>query len=172
MRVRTAASLLTVLVVLAPEPALALGSDKAMFVGGTVGGVPEKTEGVMIVTDPAALEFIGNKGSAKIGIPWKTVETIEYGQRTGRRIKTAIFLSPLALFSKGRKHMITLTYKDAAGADQAAVFELGKDIYRTSLAALKAKTGREIACQDEDAQKQMGGGCKVLAPEPAEDKKK
>ena len=66
---------------------------------------------------------------------------------------------------------MAITYKDAAGTDQAAVFEFGKDVYRTALAALKAKSGKEIACQDEEAKKHFGGGCSVMAPEPEEKKK-
>jgi hypothetical protein len=39
------------------------------------------------------------------------------------------------LFSKKRNHYLTIGYKDASGKDQAAVFELGKDIARTALIA-------------------------------------
>jgi hypothetical protein len=155
---------------IAAQSAWAVGSNKVMFMGGTVASVPEKTEGRVDLTDPTNMVFMGEKGgTAKV--PWQTVQAIEYGQRVSRRWKTAIFLTPWALFSKGRKHMVTITYKDAAGADQAAVFEFGKDVYRTALAALKAKSGKEIACQDEEAKKQFGGGCSVMAPEPEEKKK-
>jgi hypothetical protein len=47
-------------------------------------------------------------------------------------------VSPLALFSKKRNHYLTITYKDSSEKEQAAVFELGKD----------------IAFQDEEACKQ------------------
>jgi hypothetical protein len=154
---------------IAAQNAWALGSDKVRFMGGTVGSVPEKTEGRVDVTDPTNMVFTGEKGGT-VQIPWQTVQAIEYGQRVSRRWKTAIFLTPWALFSKGRKHMVTITYKDAAGTDQAAVFEFGKDVYRTALAALKAKSGKEIACQDEEAKKHFGGGCFVMAPEPADKK--
>jgi hypothetical protein len=151
--------------VLAVPSVWAVGSTKVKYVGGTVGGVPEKAEGRVDVTDPVNMVFLGDKGNA-VRVPWKTVQSIEYGQRVSRRWKTAIFLTPWAVFSKGRKHMVTIGYKDAADADQAVVFEFGKDVYRTALAALKVKSGKEIACQDEEARKQFGGGCSVLPPEP------
>lgn len=147
-----------------PIAALAVDSQGAMFVGGTVAGITPKTEGQVIVTDPDAYEFVAKKGGGKIRIPWKSIESIEYGQNASRRIKSAILLSPLALFHKARKHMVSLAYKDEQGADQAIVLEIGKNNYRTSLAALKAKSGKTIACQDEDAAKQMGGGCDILPP--------
>jgi hypothetical protein len=150
--------------------AWAVGSNKVKFMGGTVGGVPEKTEGRVDVTDPANMVFLSDKGGA-VRVPWKTVQSIEYGQRVSRRWKTAIFLTPWAVFSKGRKHMVTIGYKDDADADQAVVFEFGKDVYRTALAALKVKSGKDIACQDEEARKQFGGGCSVLPPDPEDAKK-
>jgi len=150
---------------LLPQNVWAVGSGKVKFMGGTVGSVPEKTEGRVDVTDPTDMVFMGEKGGT-VKIPWQTVETIEYGQRVSRRWKTAIFLTPWAVFSKGRKHIVTIGYKDGAGVDQAAVFEFGKEVYRTALAALKAKSSKEIACQDEEARKHFGGGCSVMAPEP------
>jgi hypothetical protein len=166
---RTACATL-LLAALAAQNAWAVGSDKVKFMGGTVASVPEKTEGRVDVTDPSNMVFKGDKGGT-VQVPWQTVQAIEYGQRVSRRWKTALFLTPWAVFSKGRKHMVTITYEDAAGTEQAAVFEFGKDVYRTALAALKAKSGKEIACQDEDARKQFGGGCAVMAPEPEEKKK-
>jgi hypothetical protein len=155
---------------LAAQSAWALGSDKVKFMGGTVASVPERTEGRVEFSDPTNMVFTGEKGGT-VQVPWLTVQSIEYGQRVSRRWKTALFLTPWAVFSKGRKHMVTVTYKDATGTEQAAVFEFGKDVYRTALAALKAKSGQQIACQDEEAKKQFGGGCFVIAPEPEPKKK-
>ena len=157
--------------VMGSTTAWAVGSNKVKYMGGTDASVPEKAEGRVDVTDATNMVFTAEKGGS-VKIPWQKVRGIEYGQRVSRRWKTAIFLTPWAVFSKGRKHMVTLTYQDNAGADQAAVFEFGKDVYRTALAALKAKSGQQIACQDEEARKHFGGGCTVLAPEPEEAKKK
>jgi len=154
---------------LAAQSAWALGSDKVKFMGGTVASVPEKSEGRVESTDPTNMVFSGEKGGT-VRVPWRKIQSIEYGQKVSRRWKTAL-LTPWALLSKGRKHSVTITYKDGSGTDQAAVFEFGKDVYRPALAALKAKSGKQIACQDQEAQKQFGGGCFVMAPEPEEKKK-
>jgi hypothetical protein len=71
-----------------------------------------------------------------------------------------VLVSPLALFSKKRNHYLTISYKDAHGAEQAAVLELGKDIVRTSLKVLEVRSGKEIEYQDEDAKKSGMGGTK------------
>ena len=64
----------------------------------------------------------------------------------------------LALFSKKRNHFLTVTYKDAASKEQAAVFELGKDIVRTSVKVVEVRSGKEVQYQDDDARKSLGGG--------------
>jgi hypothetical protein len=67
-------------------------------------------------------------------------------------------VTPLALFSKKRNHYLTITYKDATGAEQAGVFELGKDIVRTTLAVLELRSKKPIEYQDDEAKKSLGGG--------------
>lgn len=150
---RTAAVLLTAFGLSAAAPsAIAVDKEKAMYVGGTLPVAP-KAEGVIATTDDVRMVFMAEKGAGMIEIPWKNVEEAEYGQKVGRRIKTAILLSPLALFSKGRKHYLTITYKDKRDESQSAVFEMGKDIVRTTLAVMEARTGRKVTYQDEEAAK-------------------
>ena len=44
-------------------------------------------------------------------IPFGSVSDVIYERSKSPRIKSAIFLSPLALFSPGRKHWLTLEYE-------------------------------------------------------------
>ena len=67
-------------------------------------------------------------------------------------------VSPLALFSKKRNHFLTIAYRDTAGKDQAGVFELGKDIVRTTLTIVDTRSGKELKYQDDEARKSIGGG--------------
>ena len=150
MRRLVAATLL--LAVAVTPAAMAVDKEKAMYVGGTAPVAP-KTEGVLATTDDTKLVFIGEKGGGMIEIPWKKIDEAEYGQKVGRRVKTAIFLTPLALFSKARKHYLTITYKDKKDEMQSAVFELGKELVRTTLAVVETRSGRKITYQDEEAAK-------------------
>ena len=130
-----------------------------MYVGGTL-TLPQKMEGAIDATGSQEMLFMGEKGGSA-RIPWTGIKSIEYGQQVGRRWKTAIFLSPVALFSKGRKHYVTIAFTNGDGKEQAAVFEMGKDVYRMALTALKTRSGKPIVCQDAEAVKQMGGACTV-----------
>ena len=89
---------------------------------------------------------------------------VEYGQKAGSRvgaaIATAILISPVGLFllfSKKRRHFVTIGYKDTDGKDQVAVFELGKDVIRTSLAIIETRSGKQIEYQDDEARKSSKG---------------
>jgi hypothetical protein len=50
---------------------------------------------------------------------------------------------------------LTIAVKDAAGKEPAAVFELGKDIVRTTLKILEVRTGKDVELQDEEACRQF-----------------
>jgi len=146
------AALLTTL----PLVAFALGKGKAVYIGGTVVGLEDKTEGQIDLKDEAKLVFTPNKG-AKLEIPWASIDEIEYGQKAGRRVVMAVVISPVALFSKNRKHYTTITWKDAEGKGQSAVLQFDKNDIRAALSIMKVRTGKDIVMQDEEAQKQMGG---------------
>jgi len=129
-----------------------LGSDKAMYVGGTVSTLTEKSEGKI---DANAFTF--ECKAVKLSIPYDRFSSIEYGQKAGRRVGMAVAISPVLLFSKKRKHFVTIEFTDDANKSQAAVFEIGKDLVRGTLAALEAKTGKKIEYQDDEARKSAGG---------------
>ena len=131
----------------------AVPKDMAMYVGGTIPNLEEKAEGRLTTAD-TALTFQAKFGTP-VSIPYKRITSLEYGQKAGRRVGVAILVSPLALFSKKRNHYLTIAYKDARGREQAGVFELGKDIVRTTLTVLQVRTGKDVEHQDAEACKQF-----------------
>ncbi len=142
--------LLAVLLVLeSPLLAGGLGSEKTMYVGGTITTIKDGTVGISSTRDEKVFVFQYQGGSLKI--PYDRVNALEYGQKAGRRLGLAITISPLLLFSKKRKHYLTISFLDEDDKQQAAVFELGKEITRVTLASLEARTGRKIEYQDDEA---------------------
>ena len=139
------------------EPALwaGLGSDKTMYVGGTINSIKEGTEGASSAKDEN--NFIFNYQGGKLAIPYDRVNDLEYGQKAGRRLGLAIAVTWMALFSKKRKHFLTVGYKDENDKQQAAVFELGKNVVRVTLASLEARTGKKIEYEDDEARKSGRG---------------
>jgi hypothetical protein len=136
--------------------ALAVDGDGAQYLGGTM-PIVEKSEGKLITTSETALTFTPRKkGQIPIEVPYVSITELEYGQKAGRRVAVAVMVSPLALFSKKRNHYLTITYTDTAGKEQTGVFELGKDIVRTTLKIVEVRSGKEIQYQDEEAKKSVG----------------
>jgi hypothetical protein len=137
---------------------LAVDGNKAMYVGGTRTDIKEASEGKLDVNSDTEVAFTPDKTKVRHTIAYKDVTELEYGQKAGRRVAVGLLVSPLALFSKKRNHYLTISFKDEAGKDQAVVFELGKDIVRTTLAVIEARTGKKIEYQDDEARKSGRGG--------------
>ncbi|HEV2112589.1 MAG TPA: hypothetical protein VGR50_00490 [Terriglobales bacterium] len=138
-----------VIFLLEPAAFAGLGSDKTAYLGGTINTIKEGTEGKSSAKDEKVFVFSYDGG--KLEIPYDQVNDLEYGQKAGRRLGVAIAVTWMALFSKKRKHFLTIGYKDANDKQQAAVFELGKNIVRVTLASLEARTGRKVEYEDEEA---------------------
>jgi hypothetical protein len=128
-----------------------LDSKKAMYIGGTVTSIKEQTEGKASTNDEKVFLFVYKEG--RLTIPYDRVNDLEYGQKAGRRLGLALTISPWLLFSKKRKHFLTIGFQDENDKQQAAVFEIGKDIVRTTLASMEARTGKKIDYQDDEARK-------------------
>jgi hypothetical protein len=165
-------ALMPCLVLSAPGVCLAVDARKALYVGGTLHDLPDKAEGKTQITNPNAFVFIAQKG-ATLSIRWTSIQDLEYGRRVSRRGKTAALKSALAVFSRGEKHYVTITYNDHVGREQVAAFEFGSEIVRPTLAALKEKSGKPLVCQDQEAAAQVAAACdSVLPAESAEAAKK
>lgn len=77
-------------------------------------------------------------------IPFSAVTSVVYERSKSPRVKTAIFLSPLALFSSGKKHWLTIEYDGGY-----AYMRLDKKNQRQVRAALGA-AGLDVETLIED----------------------
>ena len=137
------------------SPALLAGipSKKAVYRGGTLSSIRPSAAGTVTTTDFRYFVFRHDKGELRI--PYDRINSLEYGQKTGRRLGLALMISPLFLLSKKRKHYLTVSFFDAEGNQQAVVLELGKKIVRTTLAGLSARSGLKVEFEDERAREAL-----------------
>jgi hypothetical protein len=133
-----------------------VGSKDTAYVGGTIENLKAGSEGKSSTEDKKVFVFESKGGTVRI--PYDEVNDLEYGQKAGRRLGLALTISPWLLLSKKRKHFLTIGYTDSDGKQQAAVFELGKDIVRVTVASLEARTGKKVEYQDDEARKSGMGG--------------
>lgn len=139
------------LLVAAPVLNAANPGKPAEYLGGTLPGIEAPAGGRLVVSEPHELVFLVRK--QQLRIPFHRINQLEYGQKAGRRVVTAIVVSPLFLLTKKRTHYLTIGYEDEAGGQQALVFRVPKNEIRTLLVSLEARTGRKVEYQDEEARK-------------------
>mgnify|MGYP001585567193 CR=1 FL=1 len=137
----------------------AVRGKSAKYVGGTISSIELNTKGIFDLKDSAAL-FANKKGDPLLTIPYERIESLEYGQKVGRRVGaalgTALVVSPLflfLLFSKKRKHFLTIGFTDEQGKKQGALFELAKGTVGATLSTLESKSGKKIEYETEEARK-------------------
>jgi len=124
---------------------------KTEFVGGTMAGIEPRSTVRLDLTGSETLKFSAAKISLEI--PYRKIDTLEYGQHVSRRYAEAVLLSPILLLSKSRKHFVTIGYEDETGRHQALVFRVEKGDIRGVLASLETRSGRKIVYQDDEARK-------------------
>lgn len=132
----------------------AVRGDEAMYVGGTMANVPDKTEGRLDLTDEKVAKFTSKKGN--FSFAFIRVTSLEYGQKAGRRVGVALAVNPLFLFSKKRKHFLTVGFIDEKGDQQGAVFELGKGKVRGVITTMETRSGKAVEYESEEAKKHVG----------------
>jgi hypothetical protein len=142
---------LLVLLVLAPLLQAGDIGSRVLYVGGTLPGVRNKSDARIDLLQDDAIRLIASGNSFLI--PYKDVNTLEYGLRVSRRYVEAVLISPLFLAAKKKTHFLTIGYTDQDGKQQAMVLQVGKEEIRPLLVSLEARTGRRIEYQDDEARK-------------------
>ena len=161
MKKTVAVALVLMFVVELPLEA-GLGSDKTLYVGGTVKNLKELTEGRSSAKDDKVFVFSYSGGNFQI--PYERVNSLEYGQKAGRRVGatigwgvTTLGVAALPLlFSKKRKHYLSIGYTGEDGKAQGVVLQLGKDVTRPTLFTLETRTGKQIEYESDEAKKHVG----------------
>ena len=143
----------TAITLMALSSLLGAGStgSRVQYVGGTVAGLPMKSGARIELDGDDSLRLTARNSSVQV--PYKDINTLEYGMRVSRRYVEAVLISPIFLVAKRRAHFLTIGYTDTSGKQQAMVLEVGKEEIRLLLVSLEARTGRRVEYQDEEARK-------------------
>ncbi len=105
----------------------------------------EGDEGNLVLGDQT-IRLVEKDGTEYFSLPTASVTDLFYSRVSGRRIKSAIFISPILFLSKGRKHYVTISFygPETSGALE---LKLDKKNYLGILRSLEQVTG--IAMQYE-----------------------
>jgi hypothetical protein len=149
---------------LSETTAFAIGSKNTGYKGGTApgfDGAKDEVEGLLDTSNADHLVFTATENPFKgktFAIPYNRIIDLEYGQKAGRRVGTAVAttvifgpIGLLSLLSKKRNHYLTIGFKDDSGKDQVVILELGKDIVRTTIPIVETRSGKKVEYQDDEA---------------------
>jgi hypothetical protein len=109
----------------------------AMYVGGTAAKVKPEALGKLDTTQPKSLEFQSPDGN--VSIPYASIESYEYTRKLARHLGAVATVAVVLVKHLQRKHFLTITYRDEAGAAQVAVFEIAKELPESLLPILQAR---------------------------------
>jgi hypothetical protein len=148
------AAVLLVATVFAQFTTAAVRGDHAAYIGGTA-AMPRGVHGALDLTGRTELVFSYRDGSFRI--PYSSISSMEFGQKVGRRVGATIAWGVTTLgigalpilFSKKKRHFLTLAYVTTQG-NEAAVFELAKNVVRMTLPTLEARTGKKVELQESN----------------------
>ncbi len=141
----------------------AVSKHNAMYLGGTASRIPDKAVGVISTDDPKTMGFHwdGVMGFGTLTIPFEKITRVSYSQHIGRGVGSSVALGVTTLgvgvvpmlLSKKRRHFVEIEFAGAQGAEQRALFEVGKDEIHPLLSSIEARSGKKIVYQDEEEQK-------------------
>lgn len=128
----------------------AVRGDRAEYVGGTVKEIEKGKQGTLDLQSRTELIFSYGKNQT-FHLPYSQVKSLEFGQKVGRRVGATVALGVTTLglmalpilFSKKKKHFLTISFADQAG-EGVMVFELAKDTVRTTIPILETRSGMKV----------------------------
>lgn len=132
----------------------AVRGDEVLYVGGTFTEIPDRTEGRLDLSSAQEATFHSKKGGFQLA--YAKITSLEYGQKAGRRLGVALVVNPLFLFSKKRKHFLTVGFTDSGGQAQGVVLEVGKKHIREVIAALETRSGKKVEYESQEARAHVG----------------
>ncbi len=140
---------LVLVCLLLPADLSAQMSFKKVELRTTYGRAEEGKKGKLIVSGDVIRFVKDNERDEYFSIPSDAVTEVFYSRVSGRRIKTAIFVSVLLLFSKGKKHYMTLSFDDGGDIVGAVEFKLDKKNYRGILRAVEQVSDVDLVFDQE-----------------------
>jgi len=125
--------------------------EKAKYLVKAPGqGKATEVEGTLVL-DPSAktLRFVGKNSVSQLEVPYSAITSLVYERAAKPRYAAGLLLAWPLLFTKSKKHFLTVQYQPEAGEGQFAVIRLDKKNFQMCLAAIEAQTGRKVERTEE-----------------------
>ena len=120
------------------------GEKKAEKKGETIEGI------LRFDSAKKELQFVGKKGPAPVlSVKYEAIKSMLYEKTAKPRYAAGLLLAWPLLFTKSKKHYLTIQYTDADGTAQFAIIHLDKTNFREALARAESETGKKVERSEE-----------------------
>lgn len=147
---RSVASVVIVLLILHSAAMLADGQfAKARLMVPKDDNKMQEVEGRFVSDTAAKRVRFETGGRTAFEVPFESIKSILYEKASKPRYTAGLLLAWPLLFTKSKKHYVTIQYADASGQGKFEIIRLDKDNFTLALATLEADTGIKIERTEE-----------------------
>jgi hypothetical protein len=115
----------------------AAADDPVIYVGGTVPGLQQETNGLFDTSDKTSLIF--QHAAGKVAIPFSTIVSYQYTEKVTHHLGALPAIAVGLLRARKRQHVVRITYRDESNAPQVALFQVPKQMPQTLMPILEAR---------------------------------
>lgn len=88
------------------------------------------------------VQFIETSGPPALSVKYEAIKGLLYENASKPRYAASLVVPPL-IFTKEKKHYLTIDYLDSAGTPRYAVINLDKSNFREAVARAESETGKK-----------------------------
>lgn len=133
---RSFVAVLLILCLASPAAAL-LETGQVMYVGGTIPNLKEGAMGRLDTAQEQALIF--EHAGGRVEIPYAAMLSFNYEEKVAHRMGALPTIAVVLVKRRKRRHFVEITFNNANGIPQAAVFEISKELVQPVVAILGAR---------------------------------
>jgi hypothetical protein len=96
------------------------------------------------------VQFVEKKGTPALSVKYEAIKSMMYEKTAKPRYALGLLVAWPLLFTKSKKHYLTIQYTDPSGVGQFAIIRLDKSNFREALARAESETGKKVDRPDEN----------------------
>lgn len=110
----------------------------------------QEIEGRLVSDSRAKVLRFDTGGRSAFEIPFASIKSMLYEKASKPRYTAGVLLAWPLLFTKSKKHFVTIQYVDASGQGKFEIVRLDKGNFSLALATLEADTGVKVERSQEN----------------------
>jgi hypothetical protein len=119
------------------------GFDKAVYIKPVDGSKGQPVQGVLrFDSTKKEVQFVDTGGTPVLSVKYDAIKGLLFEDTAKPRYAASLVVPPL-VFTKSKKHYLTIDYLDTAGTPRYAIIHLDKSNSREALARAESETGKK-----------------------------